>query len=205
MRISPEIRIQWFHEQVVRETYPNAARIADRFHISARQAQRDIDYLKNKMNAPLVFDSHRQGYTYTEPFSIPSATITENDETFTRLPSNPLSPGSDEGMMGADNVVIQSQLPFTAILDIDRKLTVLELRSFIISDEGHGRFVCEFHNTDRFLCSILLARTGGVRIEEPEWLRNKLVAMAERVLDANRPENDAKTRGRQRKKKEPEG
>ena len=46
MRGSANIRIQWLHEELVRNTYPNAARLAERFHISRRQAQRDIDFLK---------------------------------------------------------------------------------------------------------------------------------------------------------------
>ena len=53
-----------------------------------------------------------------------------------------------------------------ALLGIKDKLTVLEMRSYIISDEGKGRFLCEFHNIDRFLCAILTARSG-IRITEP--------------------------------------
>ena len=47
MRVSANVRIQWLHGELTRNTYPNAARLAERFHISRRQAQRDIDFLKS--------------------------------------------------------------------------------------------------------------------------------------------------------------
>ena len=43
------LRIQWFHKKVMDMSYPNAMRLSERFHISHRQAQRDVDYLKKKL------------------------------------------------------------------------------------------------------------------------------------------------------------
>ena len=84
----------------------------------------------------------------------------------------------------ADNVIIQGQIPYTATLAITDKLTVLEMRSYIISEEARGQFLCEFHNIDRFLCAILTARSG-IRIIEPAWLREKLLHMARKAIDNN--------------------
>ena len=39
-------RIQWLHKKLVSKSYPNSHRMAERFHISPRQAQRDLDFLK---------------------------------------------------------------------------------------------------------------------------------------------------------------
>ena len=41
-----------------------------------------------------------------------------------------------------------------------------------------------FRNIDRFLCAILTARSG-IRIVEPDWLRERLLRMAERVIGNN--------------------
>ena len=71
-----------------------------------------------------------------------------------------------------------------ATLGITDKLTVLEMRSYIISEEARGQFLCEFHNIDRFLCAILTARSG-IRIIEPAWLRDKLLHMAEKAIANN--------------------
>ncbi len=185
MRVSANIRIQWLHEELVRNTYPNAARLAERFHISRRQAQRDIDFLKKQLGAPLEYDGRVMGYRYTKPFTLPVSVKNENDGGLSRMPLNPF--GRD--LMGdspeADNVIIQGQIPYTATLGITDKLTVLEMRSYIISEEARGEFLCEFHNVDRFLCAILTARSG-IHIIEPTWLREKLLHMARKAIDNNK-------------------
>ncbi len=185
MRISANIRIQWLHEALVRGTYPNAARLAEQFHISRRQAQRDIDFLKKQLGAPLDYDQHIMGYRYTKPFSLPISVQNENDGGFSRVPVNPFGRDAADDALSADNIIIQSQIPYTATLHIADKLTVLEMRSYIISDEGRSHYLCEFHNIDRFLCAVLTARSG-IRIVEPAWLRNKLLHMADKAIENNR-------------------
>ena len=188
MRVTANMRIQWFHEELIRGSYPNAPRLAENFRISTRQAQRDIDCLRKQLGAPIEFDRSHMGYFYTAPFTMPLAMANENDEVFSHLAINPYaadSAGAD--LLEADSVIIQNQIPYTAVLSIRNKLTVLEMRSYIISDEGRGQFLCEFHNIDRFLCAILTARSG-IRIVEPSWLREKLLHMAQKAIDNNQDE-----------------
>ena len=184
MRASANVRIQWLHEELVRNTYPNAARLAERFHISRRQAQRDIDFMKKQMGAPLEYDGRVMGYRYTKPFSLPLSVRNENDGGLSRLPMDPFGQDVGDDLTKADSVIIQGQIPYTATLRITDKLTVLEMRSYIISEEVRGEFLCEFHNIDRFLCAILTARSG-IRIIEPTWLREKLLHMAQKAIDNN--------------------
>ncbi len=184
MRVSANFRIQWLHEALVRGTYPNAARLAEQFGISRRQAQRDIDFLKKQLGAPLEYDQHIMGYRYTKHFVLPVSVRNENDGGMGRLPANPFGRDTSDEFSTADSVIIQGQIPYTATLGIADKLTVLEMRSYIVSDEGRGRFLCEFHNIDRFLCAILTARSG-IRIIEPAWLRDKLLSMAEKAIEHN--------------------
>ena len=184
MRVSANIRIQWLHEELVRNTYPNAARLAERFHISRRQAQRDIDFLKKQLGAPLEYDGRIMGYRYTNAFSLPVSVKNENDMGLSRMPINPFGRDITDDSAEADSLIIQGQIPYTATLGISDKLTVLEMRSYIISEEARGEFLCEFHNIDRFLCAILTARSG-IRIIEPSWLREKLLHMARKAIDNN--------------------
>lgn len=184
MRVSANIRIQWLHEELVRNTYPNAARLAERFHISRRQAQRDIDFLKKQLGAPLEYDGRVMGYRYTKAFSLPVSVKNENDMGLSRMPINPFGRDITDDSAEADSLIIQGQIPYTATLGISDKLTVLEMRSYIISEEARGEFLCEFHNIDRFLCAILTARSG-IRIIEPSWLREKLLHMARKAIDNN--------------------
>ena len=184
MRVSANVRIQWLHEELVRNTYPNAARLAERFHISRRQAQRDIDFMKKQLGAPIEYDGRVMGYHYTQSFTLPISMKNENDGGLARLPMNPFAQDTGDYSAEADSVIIQGQIPYTATLGITDKLTVLEMRSYIISEEAKGEFLCEFHNIDRFLCSILTARSG-IRIIEPSWLRDKLLHMAQKAIDNN--------------------
>jgi predicted DNA-binding transcriptional regulator YafY len=39
--------------------YPNAGTIASRFEVSRRTVQRDIEFMKDRLGAPLVFDVRR--------------------------------------------------------------------------------------------------------------------------------------------------
>ena len=121
MRVSANIRIQWLHEELVRNTYPNAARLAERFHISRRQAQRDIDFLKKQLGAPLEYDGRVMGYRYTKAFSLPVSVKNENDMGLSRMPINPFGRDITDDSAEADSLIIQGQIPYTATLGITDK------------------------------------------------------------------------------------
>ncbi len=174
------LRIQWFHKKVMELSYPNAMRLSERFHISHRQAQRDVDFLTRKLGAPLAYSAERRGYYYKDSFSLPVVVTSDNDESF----PSPL-PGQDElAMLGAESGVIQLQLPYTATIELQNKLTVLELSNYIVFRHGEHRYTCEFHHVEQFL-STLLTTDADVKLLEPEWLREKLVSMAHRILKNN--------------------
>ena len=61
----------------------------------------------------------------------------------------------------------------------------MALDRFIIADQGSGQYLCEFSHVDLFLSAILMIE-GKVRILSPAWLREKLVAIAERTIENHR-------------------
>ena len=65
------IRIQWIHKRLSENSYPNCNHLAERFSISHRQAQRDIDYLRDQLGAPICYDSSRKGFYYSGPYTLP--------------------------------------------------------------------------------------------------------------------------------------
>ena len=170
-------RIQWFHKKILDSSYPNAMRLAERFGISHRQAQRDVDFLARKLNAPLVYDAEHRGYRYSESFSLPLVITSDNDESYATA-----LPGQDElTLFGADSGVIQLQLPYTATIELGDKLAAVELGSYVKAKHGDRRYVCEFHRVEQFLAALMVVNTD-VRVIEPEWLRDRLVENALRVL-----------------------
>ena len=176
------LRIQWFHKKVMDMSYPNAMRLSERFHISHRQAQRDVDFLLRRLGAPLEYCPEHKGYRYSEAFSLPIVITSDNDDSYSVA-----LPGQDElDLFGADSGIIQLQLPYTATVEMENKLTAIELSKFITARRGDKRYICEFHHIEQFL-AILITADAGVRIVEPDWLRERLVDMAKGILAANEP------------------
>lgn len=73
-------RFWWFDNRVREGRYPNAARLAERFEISPKTAQRNIDLMRDRFRAPLEYDPVRRGYKYTDDsFSLPPLRMTEQE------------------------------------------------------------------------------------------------------------------------------
>ena len=160
-------------------SYPNAQRLAERFGISHRQAQRDLDYLKKELNAPIAYDNSRKGFYYAEPFSLPMLFSSDNDEVYIPEIFN-----AKQTELAAEDLIIQMQIPYTATVEIKNKLTALELSSYIVSKQGRDQYTCEFHSIEKFI-GLLLSLDADFRLIEPEWLRERLVCTARRVLNNN--------------------
>ena len=65
-------RFVWFDGQVRSEKYPNATSLAEEFEISTKTAQRDIDFMRDRLLYPLDYDPSQKGYYYDdETFSLP--------------------------------------------------------------------------------------------------------------------------------------
>ena len=182
MSVSLDSRIQWLHKQIFEERYPNAYRIAEKFGLSHRQAQRDIDYLKNKINAPLAYDSHKKGFYYSEPFSLPSYKSSANEESYSSVLSK--ISGTVSGYVG-EVETLQMQIPYSAELMVGSKLGALELKDFIVASKPKNVYLCEFHNVDLFL-GMIFTLNSDVKILSPEWLAEKAVQHAERIIKNNK-------------------
>ena len=178
--MSANDRIQWLHKKISEDCYPSIAHLTEKFSISRRQAQRDIDYLKTTLEAPVMYSHAHKGYFYTEPFVIPALIETENDADFHDV----LASMREFESSRAEHSAKQLQLPYTAILEIHDIMTVLNLRSLIVADEPHHRYRCEFPSVELFL-GIIMSTGADIRVIEPLWLRDRLVDFAKRVLENN--------------------
>lgn len=172
-------RIQWLHKKMTMNSFPNAQRLAERFGISHRQAQRDLDYLRRELGAPVAYDNSRKGFFYTHPFVLPVLFSSDNDDLY--IPEIFNAKNQD---LAADESIIQMQIPYSATVEIQNKLTALELSAYIISKEAKNRYVCEFHSIERFI-GLLLSLDSDFRVIEPFWLRERIVRSAKRVLNNN--------------------
>lgn len=73
-------RIVWFHRQTKERRYPNASILARYFEISPKTAQRNIDFMRDRLAAPIEYDPSRKGYVYTDQsFELPHFPITQEE------------------------------------------------------------------------------------------------------------------------------
>lgn len=75
-------RYYWFHGQVKANRYPNAKTLAGHCDISGKQAQRDIEFMRDRIEAPLEYNSARRGYEYTDhKYELPPVWFSEEELT----------------------------------------------------------------------------------------------------------------------------
>ncbi len=178
--MSANKRIQWLHSRISNGNFPNASRIAEKFGVSHRQAQRDVDFLRAKLGAPLEYDPAHRGFRYSKPFSLPLYITSDNDDEYSGFAGR-LAPASRP----AESTVVQMQIPYTAEIEVKNKLGVIELKNFISSQNAKNRYTCEFHSVELFL-GVLISINADIKIISPEWLKKRAVEAAQRIIENNK-------------------
>ncbi len=73
-------RFIWFDDQVKGKKFPNATSLAEKFELSTKTAQRDIDFMRDRLLCPLYYDSSQKGYYYDdETFSLPMVYLSSEE------------------------------------------------------------------------------------------------------------------------------
>jgi len=68
------------HAAIQSGQYPNATKLGRELGVSAKSIQRDIGFMRDRLNLPLAYDELRWGYYYTEEVSsFPSLQINEGE------------------------------------------------------------------------------------------------------------------------------
>lgn len=85
-------RYCWFNTQIRADRYPNASSLAHQFETCRKTAQRTINYMRDRLLAPLEYDQNHRGYHYTESsFNLPYLPVTQNELLAILLARNLLS------------------------------------------------------------------------------------------------------------------
>jgi len=73
-------RFLWFEQRAKLKKYPNATTLAEKFEISTKTAQRDIEFMRDRLNCPLLYDKHLKGYFYSDDaFSLPAVYLSPGE------------------------------------------------------------------------------------------------------------------------------
>jgi len=73
-------RFIWFDYRARAKRYPNASSLAEKFEISTKTGQRDIEFMRNRLNCPLEYDKREKGYYYEDDtFSLPMVYLSSRE------------------------------------------------------------------------------------------------------------------------------
>ena len=73
-------RILEIDEIIRTDSYPNATTLSKRFEVSKSTIQRDMDFLRDRYNAPLKYDEVKHGFYYTDKsFFVKNVLLTEGE------------------------------------------------------------------------------------------------------------------------------
>ncbi len=172
-------RYLWFDDQIRRDRRPNAAHLAERFELCRKTAQRDIAFLRDRLDAPLEYDRTRRGYRYGDgTFRLPPLYATERQLLALLMARHLLKTGG--GRLDRDlGKFAESLLSAVA----DRRLSTARLdRLFSASWSGNSpaeetvfRAVLTALTQDRLLDILYTSpRTGETteRVVEPHHLQH---------------------------------
>jgi predicted DNA-binding transcriptional regulator YafY len=74
----PLARLALIDQSIRGGKWPNASTLAKQLEVSSRTVQRDLEFMRDRLQAPLAFDPVRNGWHYTCPdFHFPFFRITE--------------------------------------------------------------------------------------------------------------------------------
>ncbi len=73
--------MQHIDRELRNNRYPNCSRIAGYFDVSRKSIQRDIDFMRDMLHAPIAYDRHRKGYFYSETWVFDLSALLDVQET----------------------------------------------------------------------------------------------------------------------------
>ena len=76
----PLERMMRLHEKLKAGKFPNCRKLAEELEVSAKTIQRDIEFMRDRLNLPIQYDQLHFGFVYTEPVtSFPSIEVSEGE------------------------------------------------------------------------------------------------------------------------------
>jgi len=76
----PLERMLRIHQVLQSGSYPNAVSLARELEVSSKSIQRDLEFMRDRLELPLAYDRAHYGYFYSEPVSsFPTLQVTEGE------------------------------------------------------------------------------------------------------------------------------
>lgn len=124
-------RLFYFHREILTGRYPNSRTLADHFEMSTATAKRDINYLRDRLCAPLAFNAKKNGFFYRDGFQLP---FEESPRIIFLLAM--LGKLANEAGLGALQEVKQLEQRLSAMISADYRTVVDTLHCLWIEIES---------------------------------------------------------------------
>ncbi len=73
-------RLLFIDRKVSEGRYPNCTSLAEEWEVSSKTIQRDLEYMRYQLDAPIEYSAKHRGYFYTEEnFKLPALSMKESD------------------------------------------------------------------------------------------------------------------------------
>jgi predicted DNA-binding transcriptional regulator YafY len=105
-KFKPQLRRLMFIEREIRGgTYPSCRDLAGRWEVSTRTILRDLDYLRDELDAPIEYDSSRHGFSLSDPDWNMSKVVLSEGEILALLVGSQIA-GMFEGTPVGDELML---------------------------------------------------------------------------------------------------
>ena len=76
----PLARMLRIHERLKGDRFPNCSQLALALECATKTVQRDIDFMRDRLDLPIEFDFRHNGFRYTSPVeNFPTVQVTEQE------------------------------------------------------------------------------------------------------------------------------
>lgn len=142
-------RLYHIHKSICAKCYPNVPNLAKQFEVSPRTIERDIEYMRDRLGAPIVYCYQKKGYYYeNEDFQMMPVRFTEGELIALFLGQNLLTKYSGtplEKYIGSAFEKILTIMPEQVSVDWD---TIEQAISFnVVPLRGDEQRVTEMYST----------------------------------------------------------
>ena len=135
-------RFLWFQNEIKHGKYPNTKTLAEQFEITRKTAQRDIEFMRDRLGAPLVYVPEQRGYIYEDnAYEIPGFWLDEEELISLLLAYRLVSAVPDKSLKTSLRSFLEQLLTklshsrTTSIKDLNSKISVRNIEYSRTSDK----------------------------------------------------------------------
>jgi predicted DNA-binding transcriptional regulator YafY len=182
--------------------YPSIKKLIETFEISYRQGQRDVEYMRDFLGAPIEYSQKNKGYFYSGSFSMPTLYLSGDEANYMKKLSDYYNSLQGDGLdeykkygeifnrissSYADNTdgISSFQIPYTAKIKILNGRHSYRILDKFLRSKSDNIFIYEFQNVEMFI-GLLLSCVSDFKIIFPDWLKERVLRICRKTIENNK-------------------